>query len=333
MNTPRLRGFNLPDLFLAPGDPRFPDMLRNPPGTFHETDFRLIASLGFNFVRLPLCYLRWATLDRPLDIRLPALAPIDLALEYADKYNLHLCLCLHHAPGYCINPPLTPEPFDLFKDQAALDAFTHHWLTLAQRYHHAPAHRLSFNLLNEPAHVSHDDHHRVMSHTISAICQASPQRPIIVDGLDAGNTPCPELLPYHITHGCRGYMPAPLTHHLAPWAGCPTIPPAWPQPMPDGSTFGPDQLRAAFHPWLHLQSQGAPLLCGELGTWNHTPHSVTLAWMQDLLTLLTQNHIGYALWNFRGSFGILDSQRPDVAYKNIDGELLDEKMLALLQQH
>ena len=329
----RYRGFNLPDMFLAPGDARFPDMIRNPRGRFSEFDFRLISSFGFNFVRLPLCYLWWSDLDRPLDIRPNALSPIDRALEYAQKYDLHLCLCLHHAPGYCINPPLTPDPFDLFKDPAALHAFVHHWHTLANRYHHAAAHRLSFNLLNEPAQVSHDDHHRVMTHTITAIRQTSPHRPIIVDGIDAGNTPCPELLPYNVIHGCRGYMPSPLTHHLAPWAGSSTILPAWPQPMPDGTTFGPTQLSSAFQPWLDLQSRGASVFCGELGTWNRTPHTIALAWMKDLLTILTQNHIGYALWNFRGSFGILDSHRPDVQYKSLDGELLDEKMLVLLQQH
>ena len=45
---------------------------------------------------------------------------------------------------------------------------------------------------------------------------------------------------------------------------------------------------------------------------SHEPHSVTLAWMRDFLSLWKQTGWGWALWCFRGSFGILDSERKDV---------------------
>ena len=50
------------------------------------------------------------------------------------------------------------------------------------------------------------------------------------------------------------------------------------------------------------------------------------------MEVLRQHEIGYALWNFRGSFGILDSGRSDVAYDEFHGHKLDRKMLELLQQ-
>jgi endoglucanase len=37
------------------------------------------------------------------------------------------------------------------------------------------------------------------------------------------------------------------------------------------------------------------------------------------------------MWNFRGSFGILDSNRKDVAYDNWRGHKLDRPMLELIQ--
>jgi hypothetical protein len=40
-----------------------------------------------------------------------------------------------------------------------------------------------------------------------------------------------------------------------------------------------------------------------------------------------------ALWNFKGSFGILDSDRHDVQYEAFYGHKLDRKMLTLLQQY
>jgi len=43
--------------------------------------------------------------------------------------------------------------------------------------------------------------------------------------------------------------------------------------------------------------------------------------------------LGWALWNFRGSFGIMDSDRRDVVYENWRGHKLDRKMLELLQRY
>jgi hypothetical protein len=60
---------------------------------------------------------------------------------------------------------------------------------------------------------------------------------------------------------------------------------------------------------------------------------VFLAWFGDLLDILTSNGIGFALWEFIGDFGILNSGRTDVAYEDWNGYKLDRKLLALLQKH
>jgi endoglucanase len=52
--------------------------------------------------------------------------------------------------------------------------------------------------------------------------------------------------------------------------------------------------------------------------------------MSDLLSLWKEAGWGWALWNLRGSFGIVDSGRSDVNYENFEGHRLDRKMLDLL---
>ena len=42
---------------------------------------------------------------------------------------------------------------------------------------------------------------------------------------------------------------------------------------------------------------------------------------------------GWALWNFRGSFGILDSGREDIRYEDWHGHKLDRQLLELLRKH
>ena len=59
---------------------------------------------------------------------------------------------------------------------------------------------------------------------------------------------------------------------------------------------------------------------------------MVLAWLRDILEILTGHGIGLALWNFRGPFGIIDSGRKDVAYEDFHGHKLDRKMLDLLDE-
>ena len=44
------------------------------------------------------------------------------------------------------------------------------------------------------------------------------------------------------------------------------------------------------------------------------------------------NGIGYALWQFDGDFGVLNSGRADVAYEDWHGQKLDRKLLELLKK-
>jgi endoglucanase len=88
--------------------------------------------------------------------------------------------------------------------------------------------------------------------------------------------------------------------------------------------------RECIQPWVELQKQGVGVHVGEFGCFTHTPHTVVMAWMSDLMDLWKQAGWGWAMWNLVGSFGILDSQRPDVAYEDFLGHKLDRKMLELL---
>ena len=82
-----------------------------------------------------------------------------------------------------------------------------------------------------------------------------------------------------------------------------------------------------------LVDRGAAVHVGEWGVFNKTPHEVTLAWMEDCLSLWKEAGWGFALWNLRGPFGVLDSERQDVAYEPLRGHRLDRKMLDLLRAY
>jgi hypothetical protein len=86
-------------------------------------------------------------------------------------------------------------------------------------------------------------------------------------------------------------------------------------------------------PWVQLKEAGVGVMVGEWGAHNQTPHDVTLRWMEDCLKNWQQAGLGWALWNFRGSLGVMDSGRADVQYEDFRGHKLDRRMLDLLQRY
>jgi len=75
------------------------------------------------------------------------------------------------------------------------------------------------------------------------------------------------------------------------------------------------------------------VMVGEWGAYKMTPHAVVLGWAEDCLRNWQEAGWGWALWNFRGTFGIFDSGRKDVNYEQFEGHQLDRKLLDLLQRY
>jgi endoglucanase len=324
VKLPRWRGFNLLEKFIAPrsGKSR----------PYAEQDFQWIAEWGFDFVRLPLDYRCWSPGKDWKLIGEPVLKEIDQAVEYGKRHGVHVCLNFHRAPGYCVNPPA--EPFNLWSDETALEACAYHWSHFAKRYKGIPNTQVSFNLLNEPGKVPETSYHHVVKRLVEAIREQDPSRLIIADGLEWGTKPVKSLVDLKIAQSTRGYQPMQVSHYKANWVkGAERWPtPTWPLEEPGKAKVDKEKLREQrIEPWKALAKEGVGVHVGEWGAYNQTPHAVVLAWMRDNLELWKEAGWGWALWNFRGSFGILDSGRTDVAFEDFQGHKLDRKMLELLR--
>ena len=90
--------------------------------------------------------------------------------------------------------------------------------------------------------------------------------------------------------------------------------------------------RTMIEPWKELEKAGSGIMVGEFGSFNKAPHDVVLHWLSDSIDNWNEAGWGYAMWNFRGSFGILDSERNDVDYENFHGHKLDRKLLELMRK-
>jgi aryl-phospho-beta-D-glucosidase BglC (GH1 family) len=337
---PRWRGFNLQYLY------RTGDRMLKP----NEDHFRWISGWGFDFVRIPLNYRNWlqkksapGELIKPEDafaVDESVLALVDDAVGYAAKHGIHLCLCFHHAPGYRVGKGVR-EPFILWRDAAAVEAFTFHWELFARRYRGISKDHLSFNLFNEapwPSDNFNGAFYRdAITPAVKAIRRISPDRIIIADGAGAGNLCVPELIPLGVHQSVHCYIPGNLSHYRVDWMKDRTDwpEPQWPGALDDaGYRWDRSRLDTFYSPWRDLLAQGVGVHMGETGGSHRTPAPILMGWLADVLGVCSDLKIGFALWDFLGEskFGILDSERTDVAYEDWYGHQLDRKMLELLQR-
>jgi endoglucanase len=339
---PRWRGFNLTYLFQA--------RVQHRPVEIPEDDFLMIQDMGFDFVRIPMDYWFWIDSDWPatgrpkaadvMKIKESGLVMVDRIVELGRKHGIHVNLNFHRAPGFCVNEA-DLEPFDLWHDKDAEDAFVYHWDVFARRYKDIPSSAVSFNLLNEapsprPRGMSEEDYRRVMTRAAEKIQETTPDRTLIIDGFGAGNQVVYEMMPTGIAQSVHAYFPAEVSHYHASWVDHRMeFPyPMWPAMRRDGTgVYNRDVLEEHYAPWGWMVRQGIGVHCGECGAFNRTPHDAFLKWMCEVLDILKSHSIGWALWNFRGSFGLLDSGRDDVNYEDWHGHKLDHQLLTLLQYH
>ena len=97
-------------------------------------------------------------------------------------------------------------------------------------------------------------------------------------------------------------------------------------------TNGNSLILRELHEKLQMaEDENIPVMIQEFGVHNQTPHSVTLAFLGDLVPVFREYNLGYALWNLEGSFGIINSGRTDCNYESYEGELLDREMMDILK--
>ena len=252
--NPPWYGFNLLEYFSTD-----PDWMKYFPyrnhGAFREDDFRWMRDWGFNFARLPMDYRFWTDPGDPRKIDERKLEPIDRAIRLGERNGIHIDLCLHRAPGFCILDSLDPvvtgihitkEKRNLFTDSDARDAFVQQWTVFAQRYRSIPSDRLSFNLVNEPKVSStsrqagarkgdrKDDspekselnakvpgareYVQIAQTTIGCIHNTDPSRLIVVDGFEVATEPVWELASVRAIQSAHYYYPETITFYRAEWA-------------------------------------------------------------------------------------------------------------------
>lgn len=289
-------------------------------------DFARVAELGFDHVRLPLDeeHLWNAKGERENE----AWELLEQAMELAAANRLRVVCDLHILRSHHFNQTDVPA---LYRESAALDAFCASWTELASFLGRYPTDFVGLEILNEAVARDGKDWNRVASRAFAAMREAAPAHTIVT----GSNWYCMcrtfdelvipddqnQILTFHF------YNPMCITHHRAHWTDIgawegdvayPGLP--WPSGVPEGvaeplrsrmerdnTAWGPAAMRAEIElPLVRSRETGLGLYCGEFGVINQAPLALRKAWLRDAVETFEQNGIGWAVWDWKGVFGVVD---------------------------
>lgn len=200
---PRWRGFNLLDFFSPSKD--------NNRGRTSVEEFKWMADWGFDFVRVPMAYPRYIKFDPTKNITPDDVVNIDqkvvdevaALVDAANKYHLNVSPDLHRAPGFCVNAGFN-EPYNLWEDKEAQQAFYFHWEMWARQFAGKSREQISFDLVNEPCtredmndqHSKRDPipgelYREVAQNCLNVIRKYNPNRMVVADGNNVGSDVIP----------------------------------------------------------------------------------------------------------------------------------------------
>jgi len=291
---------------------------------FKRDDVAFLAGLGFDHLRIPIDEEQmW---DESGNREAEAFDLLNQALDWCAEFKLNAIVDLHILRSHHFNNQERP----LWTQPEAQERFFQCWRELSDALHTRPVDAVAYELMNEPVADDPDDWNRLVAKAVSIVRAKEPSRVIVIgsnrwqsaDTFDRLKVPEGDpniLLSFHF------YEPFLLTHHTAGWTsiGGYKGPVKYPGQTVDESdlagvpeelakeirrrngTWGRDRIANSIQKPLALAKKtGLPLYCGEWGCLPAVPRESRLAWYRDMVSVLDQNGVGWATWDYKGGFGL-----------------------------
>ncbi len=288
-------------------------------------DIALIRSAGFDHVRLSVDPRPW----------MEAMEQQDRGAEYSGYLDAAVRMILD--AGLAVEIDMHPE--SAFKarlsDNEFVERFADFWRTVAKHYGSWDSERVFFEIMNEPEMRDGYRWYGVETRLVAAIRQAAPHNTILAAGArweDSDDMIFTEpLRDPNVIYVFHFYEPHIFTHQGATWSTYYWSKlkglhyPSSPDNAAQVAATLPDALdqvyvtRYALDHWdatridaeiaqaaAWAKKNGVPLLCNEFGAYRDgvEPQDRT-AWINDVRTSLERRNIGWTMWDYSGSFGIV----------------------------
>jgi endoglucanase len=289
-------------------------------------DIALMHTMGFDHVRLSIDgdeLLRGAP---PSGLNASFLGELDAAVNTMLKDGLRVIVDVH---------PSDEFKHQLRTDDAAVTRFCAMWSALAGHYAQTDPDRVFFEVLNEPEFDDAQQWAAAQTRAIAAIRHAAPHHTLIATAQHYSGLA--DLLTLelvadpNVIYTFHDYEPFAFTHQGATWTMAEVRPlrgvpyPSSPEniataisqePQLSGqhwvNSYGLDRWDAArIRSELSFAGEWAalhhvPVYCGEFGVYQaYADPAMRAAWLRDTRRALEEQGIGWAVWDYQGSFAVV----------------------------
>jgi endoglucanase len=290
-------------------------------------DIALMRRMGFDHVRLSIDGDELLRNAPPNGLNASFVAELDTAVHTMLDNQLRVIVDVHPSDDF---------KHKLRSDDAAATRFVALWSALAGHFAATDPGRVFFEVLNEPEFTDPQQWSQLQTRAIAAIRQAAPQHTIIATA--SRYSGLADLLPFeplsdpNVIYTFHDYEPFPFTHQGATWASPQVRPlrrvpyPSTPEAVTANLTQEPTLIdqhwiteyglnrwdRERIQTELGFAAKWAaqhrvPVYCGEFGVYKpYADPAMRAAWLHDTRTALEQYGIGWAVWDYQGSFAVVD---------------------------
>ncbi len=292
---------------------------------FTEKDVELIASLGFDHIRLPIDEEQmW---DEAGGKESEAFELLHNAIGWAQKNELRVVVDLHILRSHHFNADEKP----LWTQREAQEKFFQLWRELSGELKKYPVSAVAYELMNEPVADDPEDWNRLVSRAVAVVRENERDRTIVIGSNRWQSTHTFDQL--RIPEGDRNiilsfhfYTPMLITHYKASWTsvgrykGPVTYPGQLVKPedieglsedvarivRSNNGVYDREKLESLLAKPLALAEKlDLPLYCGEWGALPTTDREARMQWYRDVRSNLEKHGIAWANWDYKGGFGIL----------------------------
>jgi len=317
------RGINLSEWFAQVYDPRGYTKEHFESWTT-ASDIALIKSLGFDHVRLSVNPQAMMDAARRPGGSQEYYGYLDAAMKAVLDAGLAVELDMH--PDSDFKARLREDDF--------VERFADFWRTVGQHYSSWDSERVFFEILNEPEMRDRYRWYGVESKLAAAIRQGAPRHTIIAAGAnwddDSDMIFLDPLRDPNVIYVFHFYDPHIFTHQGATWGAFywhwlkGLHYPSDPQNAAQVAELEPDAIhrldviRYGQEHWDASRVEAeinqaadwagrnhVPLLCNEFGVFRHADPQDRTRWINDVRSALERHDIGWAMWDYAGSFGLV----------------------------
>ncbi len=292
---------------------------------FTAKDVELIASLGYDHIRLPVDEEQlW---DEAGGREPEAFTLLHNAIGWARDNKLRVVVDLHILRSHHFNEAEKP----LWTDPKAQEKFFQLWRELSSELKKYPISLVAYELMNEPVADDPADWNRLVAKAVRIVRENEPHRKIVIgsnrwqsastfDQLRIPEGDRDIILSFHF------YTPMLITHYKASWTSVGKYkgPVNYPGLLVDpneiakldpevagivksnNGVYNREKLETLLAKPLKLASElDLPLYCGEWGALPTTPHEARMRWYRDMRANLERHGIAWANWDYKGGFGVV----------------------------